>query len=158
MADFEKAATSLILDDGVLFTSAFEKAADKAASLNKRARSRAIGGADVPASCDVAEGDTYLHVAMRNQKWRVRAACVRLGCDPRIANAAGETAPRMQLNQSFPRFMMCFLPFFLCLNPPDWLAGSVSPAGRNVAGNQQCTLEPAFRGPERLNGAVACSI
>ena len=50
------------------------------------------------------EGDTLLHLALRNQKWQVWRACTaELNADATCMNAAGETPPGLQIMMSLPR-------------------------------------------------------
>ena len=54
------------------------------------------------------DGDTMLHLAMRNEKWPIRQACVvELVADATLRNCEGESAPDMQLIQSGPRTAVC---------------------------------------------------
>lgn len=133
MADFERACAALVLDDAETFAAAIESG-PLPASLNKQVARGKIGGAAPPSACEVKEGDTFLHIAFRNQKWRIKTKCVLLGVDPRLKNAEGETGPAMQLAQSLPRFAMCVCLLFLFIRPPAFLADSVGPGGRNVTG------------------------
>ena len=50
------------------------------------------------------EGDTMLHMALRNQKWLIRTACVtELAADCTIINKAGDSAPALAIQASLPR-------------------------------------------------------
>ena len=50
------------------------------------------------------EGDTMLHLALRNKKWPIKTVCVvELGMDAFLPNAAFITPPMMQLQESIPR-------------------------------------------------------
>jgi len=64
-----------------------------------------LGGATVGPALDFREGDTMLHLAMRNKKWLAKTACHELGVDASIPNALGETPPMMALWSSSPRMV-----------------------------------------------------
>ena len=68
------------------------------------------GGEAISAAISYEEGDTMLHMAMRNKKWPIRQACVsNLGADAYLANKIGVTPPGMQIQQSIPRFGATFI-------------------------------------------------
>ena len=64
-------------------------------------------------------GDTILHLAMREQKWNARRACVELGIDASIRNSDGWSAPGMQLFSSAPKLLGCFLIFAFTMWVPE---------------------------------------
>ena len=68
------------------------------------------GGVAISEAISYEEGDTMLHLAMRNKKWPIRKACVsNLGADAWLVNKFGVTPPGMQISQSLPRFSATFL-------------------------------------------------
>lgn len=76
----------------------------KSADVNLQIRNGTFGACAVPSDLKFQEGDTILHMAMRNQKWLIRTACVvELAADAHLKNSSGISAPGLQLRQSAPR-------------------------------------------------------
>merc|ERR1712087_184334 len=75
-------------------------------AINTQVSKGLYGGCAIPSGVEHQEGDTLLHMALRNQKWDVRLACVsELGADATVANAQGATPPGMQIQTSLIRFL-----------------------------------------------------
>ena len=75
-------------------------AAYKAGGHSVKVSNGKLGGASV-APLAWVEGDTALHLALRNKKWNVRRALVAdVGADSMIVNSQGETAPGMHLRDA----------------------------------------------------------
>ena len=102
MAPFgDQAMHALIQNDADALVAAF-----KGQNVNTAVNSSGTfgGSASIDQRLAWAEGDTMLHLAMRNQKWLCRQACVQqLNVDPRLKNSSGVTPPQMQLESSAKR-------------------------------------------------------
>jgi len=64
-----------------------------------------FGDVSLGPTLDYHEGDTLLHLAMRNKKWMCKISCHELGVDASIVNINGKSPPLMHLFASAPRFM-----------------------------------------------------
>ena len=74
------------------------------ADINARVADGKYSKSALPHTLQHEPGDTLLHLAMRNQKWYIRKACISdLAADAFLANAAGVTPPGLQMQQSIPR-------------------------------------------------------
>merc|ERR1719210_2283304 len=96
MADFKSALDALQCNDAEAAKLAFRKG--KHDAINTKVSDGMYGGCQIPDTIKHEEGDTLLHLAMRNQKWGVKRVCVAdLSADSCATNAKGMTPPGMQM-------------------------------------------------------------
>jgi len=62
-----------------------------------------FGGVAIPEGLKFKDGDTLLHLAMRNQKWPIRQVLVVGGANATTLNKSGESPAGMQVSVSLPR-------------------------------------------------------
>ena len=84
----------------------------KGANVNAQVIDGAYGGTDDFIGMQHAEGDTLLHMALKNKKWAIKTALVvQLEADGTVCNAEGVSPPGMELATSGKRMgasILCF--------------------------------------------------
>lgn len=107
MTDYSAALEALEGNDADGLIAAFR--GGKPGAVNAQVSNGKYGGSRMPSGNSIryAEGDTMLHLAMRNRKWNIRKACVAdLAADPNIHNSEDMTPPSMQIASSRPTFLL----------------------------------------------------
>ena len=110
--DYEATLSALAADDGDAFIASTTATNQALKFVDTRVLADgAFGTANVKKfSLKFASGDTLLHLAARNKKWKIKTMCVsdanlngKRRMEP-ITNDNGETAPGLQVQTAFPRF------------------------------------------------------
>ena len=101
MADLSDAVEALYADDAAAIIAAY-----KGGGSSVKVQDGKLGAAPVGRLAWV-EGDTALHLALRNQRWNAKRALVAdVGADAMIVNSEGETPCFMQLHAASKRLAL----------------------------------------------------